>query len=70
MTDSNPGVEQHDEPTLFRLTVEVGDIDKAFTFYSTLLGVLGRKQAGERYYFTCGSVTLQVLDVSRHHAVA
>ncbi|TCO44806.1 VOC family protein [Actinocrispum wychmicini] len=53
-----------DTPVLFRLNVEVADLDKAATFYATLLGVAGRRQAGERVYFTCGSVTLQVLDVS------
>jgi len=30
----------------------------------TLLGAVGRKQAGSRCYFECGEVTLQVLDVS------
>src|SRR5262249_2344478 len=29
-----------------------------------LLGTPGRRQAGARVYFTCGAVTLQVLDVS------
>src|SRR4029079_11257202 len=28
------------------------------------LGIGGRQQAGARCYFTCGSVTLQVVDVS------
>src|SRR5437870_6100972 len=53
-----------DVPQFFRLNVEVGDLDKAIHFYSTLLGVEGRKQAGSRCYFTCGPVTLQVVDVS------
>ena len=30
----------------------------------TLFGLVGRKQAGSRCYFTCGPVTLQVVDVS------
>jgi catechol 2,3-dioxygenase-like lactoylglutathione lyase family enzyme len=53
-----------DVPNLFRLNIEVGDLEKAARFYGTLLGLEGRKQAGARCYFTCGSVTLQVLDVS------
>ena len=53
-----------DVPSLFRINVEVGDLDEAAKFYSKLFGVEGRKQAGSRCYFTCGPVTLQVLDVS------
>jgi|SRR5579862_2544023 len=47
-----------------QLNVEVGDLESAISFYSRLLGVKGRKQAGSRCYFDCGPVTLQVLDVS------
>jgi len=53
-----------DVPRLFRLNIEVGDIDEAADFYSELFGIIGRKQAGSRCYFTCGPVTLQVVDVS------
>lgn len=53
-----------DVPALFRINVEVGNLDEAAHFYSTLLGIEGRKQAGSRCYFTCGAVTLQVVDVS------
>jgi predicted enzyme related to lactoylglutathione lyase len=53
-----------DVPSLFRLNIEVGDLDEAALFYSTLFGIEGRKQAGSRCYFTCGPVTLQVVDVS------
>jgi catechol 2,3-dioxygenase-like lactoylglutathione lyase family enzyme len=53
-----------DVPSLFRLNLEVGSLDRAVEFYERLLGVGGRKQAGARCYFTCGAVTLQVLDVS------
>jgi predicted enzyme related to lactoylglutathione lyase len=53
-----------DVPSLFRLNVEVGNLDKAVEFYSNLMGIQGRKQAGARCYFACGPVTLQVLDVS------
>ena len=53
-----------DVPSLFRLNLEVGNIDQAADFYGTLLGLEGRRQAGSRVYFTCGPVTLQVVDVS------
>jgi hypothetical protein len=51
-------------PQFFRLNVEVGDLQSAISFYTTLMGIQGRKQAGSRCYFECGPVTLQVLDVS------
>ena len=53
-----------DVPQFFRLNLEVGDLKSAISFYTKLLGVEGRKQAGSRCYFECGPVTLQVLDVS------
>jgi predicted enzyme related to lactoylglutathione lyase len=53
-----------DVPSLFRINVEVGNLDQAADFYGNLFGVAGRKQAGARCYFTCGPVTLQVVDVS------
>ena len=58
------GKKSVDVPSLFRLNVEVGNLDQAADFYGTLLGVEGRRQAGSRCYFTCGPVTLQVVDVS------
>lgn len=57
-----------DVPSLFRLNIEVGDLDQAAEFYSALLGQAGRKQAGGRCYFTCGAVTLQVLAVAPQRA--
>lgn len=51
-------------PQFFRLNVEVADLDKAESFYTKLLGIQGRKQPGRRCYFNCGTVTLQVVDVS------
>lgn len=53
-----------DVPSLFRINVEVGNLDEAAAFYGKLFGLEGRKQAGSRCYFTCGPVTLQVVDVS------
>jgi len=55
-----------DVPNLFRINVEVGDLDRAADFYGQLLGQTGRKQAGGRVYFNAGAVTLQVLDVSSY----
>jgi catechol 2,3-dioxygenase-like lactoylglutathione lyase family enzyme len=55
-----------DVPRVFRLNLEVNDLEAAASFYGTLLGAVGRKQAGARCYFDCGDVTLQVLDVSSH----
>ena len=53
-----------DGPRLFRINVEVGNLDQAVEFYEKLFGALGRRQAGSRCYFDCGAVTLQVVDVS------
>jgi len=51
-----------DMPKLFRLILQVGNLDQAVEFYSNLLGVPGRKVGGSRAYFDCGSVILAVLD--------
>jgi predicted enzyme related to lactoylglutathione lyase len=53
-----------DVPQFFRLNIEVGNLDAAIKFYTTLLDVQGRKQPGARVYFEAGPVTLQVVDVS------
>ena|GEM_PF-398145 len=53
-----------DVPSLFRINVEVGNLDEAERFYGALFGIQGRRQAGSRVYFQCGPVTLQVVDVS------
>ena len=53
-----------DIPQFFRLNIEVGDLESAISFYTSLLDLEGRRQAGSRCYFNCGPVTLQVLDVS------
>src|SRR5262245_22183523 len=67
MTDNlNTGAARAaDVPSLFRLNIEVGDIDRAAEFYGELLGLEGRKQAGSRCYFTTGPVTLQVVDTTQ-----
>jgi predicted enzyme related to lactoylglutathione lyase len=53
-----------DVPSLFRINVEVGNLNEAAVFYERLFGLAGRLQAGSRCYFTCGPVTLQMVDVS------
>ena len=53
-----------DVPQFFRLNLEVGDLELAISFYTSLLGIQGRKQAGSRCYFNWGPFILQVLDVS------
>jgi predicted enzyme related to lactoylglutathione lyase len=51
-------------PKIFRVTVEVGDLDKAAAFYSKLLEDEGKRHPGARHYFNCGGVILAVLDVA------
>jgi catechol 2,3-dioxygenase-like lactoylglutathione lyase family enzyme len=53
-----------DVPSLFRINIEVGNLDEAERFYGSLLGQKGRRQAGSRVYFDAGPVTLQVVDIS------
>ncbi|KAK1183902.1 VOC family protein [Streptomyces sp. NBS 14/10] len=65
MTTSTTGpADRADVPQLFRLSVEVGDLEEAVAFYGRLLGLEGRRQGGARCYFQCGPVTLSVQDVS------
>ena len=61
---------QKDVPQFFRLNIETGNLDQAETFYSKLLDLEGRRQAGSRVYFQAGPVTLQVLQVPQPHAAA
>src|SRR5260370_3605860 len=58
------GAASNDVPQFFRLNIEVGDLKSAISFYTKLLGVEGRKQAGSRCYFECGPATLPALGVS------
>lgn len=51
-------------PSLFRMALEVTNADRAKAFYEELLGVKGRKLHGARVHFSCGSVVLQLIDVS------
>jgi catechol 2,3-dioxygenase-like lactoylglutathione lyase family enzyme len=51
-----------DIPVLFRVVLQVSDLDKAVELYSRLLGIDGRKLRGSRAYFDCGPVILAILD--------
>lgn len=49
-------------PNIYRIIIPVSDSEKAFDFYSRLLGTEGRSVGGGRYYFDCGAVILALLD--------
>jgi catechol 2,3-dioxygenase-like lactoylglutathione lyase family enzyme len=53
-----------DVPTLFRVTLEVADLESATRLYADLFGQEGNRHPGARHYFDCG-VTVAVLDVSQ-----
>ncbi|HSR98961.1 MAG TPA: VOC family protein [Kofleriaceae bacterium] len=50
---------------LFRVTLEVSNLDQATQLYSELLATPGKRHPGARHYYDCGGVILAVLDVSR-----
>ena len=54
-----------DFPKLFRVTLEVSDLELASGIYSELIGDAGQRHPGARHYFDCGGVTVAVLDVSQ-----
>jgi catechol-2,3-dioxygenase len=50
---------------LFRVILQVSDLDKAAEFYSKLLDDEGRRiPRGSRHYIDCGPVILALVDVS------
>lgn len=52
-------------PKLFRVALQVSDLEKAAAFYSKLLDDAGTRIArGSRHYFDCGPVILAVVDVA------
>ena len=53
-----------DSPTLFRVTLEVADLETATQLYAELFGQSGTRHPGARHYFSCG-VTVALIDVSR-----
>ncbi len=57
-------------PSLFRINIEVGDLEAAHRFYAALLDQPGRPQRGGRVYFQAGGVTLQVVQTEAPHTAA
>jgi hypothetical protein len=53
---------QPDVPTLFRVTVEVGNLEDAAVFYARLFSTPGQRHPGARHYFQCGSVIVALID--------
>jgi predicted enzyme related to lactoylglutathione lyase len=52
-------------PALFRLILQVDDLDKALDFYAKLLGDPGRRiPRASRHYIDCGPVILALVDVA------
>ena len=50
------------DPRLFRVTIEVADLERATDLYRDLLGMDGVRHRGARHYFDCGGVIVAVLD--------
>ena len=55
----------NDSPKLFRVTLEVADLERATELYGALFGLAGQRYPGARHYFDCGGVIVALLDVSR-----
>lgn len=52
-------------PTLYRIILQVDNLDKAEEFYGKLLGDRGRRiPRGARHYIDCGPVILALVDVN------
>ena len=52
-------------PKLYRIILQVDNLDRAENFYGTLLGDRGRRiPRGSRHYIDCGPVILALVDVS------
>jgi hypothetical protein len=52
-------------PKLFRVTLEVSDLESATELYRQLLAVDGTRHPGARHYFDCDGVIVALLDVSQ-----
>jgi catechol 2,3-dioxygenase-like lactoylglutathione lyase family enzyme len=51
---------------LFRATLEVGDADKASTFYQALFGRRPRPVGGGRAHLDCGATILALISTGEH----
>ena len=54
-----------DTPKIFRVTLEVADLDAAATFYAELLGIPGERHRGARHYFNCDNMILAIIDTTQ-----
>ena len=54
-----------DTPKIFRVSIQVSQIDEAITFYSELLGIKSRSVSASECYFECGAVVLLLSETSR-----
>ena len=52
-------------PKLFRVTLEVSDLDAATQLYRDLLAIDGTRHPGARHYFDCDGVIVAVIDVAQ-----
>jgi predicted enzyme related to lactoylglutathione lyase len=50
------------EPRLFRINLNVPDIEAAAAFYHRLLGIPGTRVSKNRHYFTCGPTILACVE--------
>lgn len=57
-------------PRLFRVILQVGDVDRAAAFYERLLGTPGTRVSEGRHYFDCGGTILACFDSQREDDVA
>jgi predicted enzyme related to lactoylglutathione lyase len=53
---------QADVPTLYRVIVEVGNLEEAAAFYARLFNTPEQRHPGARHYFQCGSVIVALVD--------
>jgi catechol 2,3-dioxygenase-like lactoylglutathione lyase family enzyme len=51
-----------DVPKIFRVILQVSDLDKAADFYAKLLDAKGRRVSVARHYFDCGPIILALVD--------
>lgn len=49
-------------PRLYRVILPVGDIERAASYYTELLGLEGMRVSPGRHYFDCGGVILALYD--------
>lgn len=51
-------------PSVFRVRLQVTDLEAGAAFYSTLLGAPGKRVFGDLHYFECGSVILALVQTN------